>query len=408
MKAIALSLTNAVRLAQMNKPIYLDYAATTPMCLPALEALYQCLGPKATFGNPHSSTHIYGIEAKQIIDESTRLFAALIGALPEEVIWTSGATEANNLAIQGAAHFYMPKGRHLVTTTAEHHAVLDVFRALEKRGFSVSYLPVNHSGQIDLDLLSKSLTPETTLVSIMMVNNELGTIHPLAEIAERVKANGSLLHVDAAQALGKLPIDLQSLAVDMMSFSGHKIYGPKGVGALYLRAQPQTHLQPLFYGGHQQRKLRPGTEPPGLIAAFAKAAEFCVTNQASHFQHAQALRTQFCNTLKTLPGIRFNTDLTHAIPHIVNLCFENLDSETFLLAVQDTLAISQGSACASGTTEPSHVLKAIGLKHLQADRSFRFSWGHLTTLADLTHAGALLSKILQCNDPTTAHYCERE
>ena len=194
------------------------------MCLPALEALYQCLGAKAAFGNPHSTTHLYGFEAKQIVEESAELLASLIHAQPQELIWTSGATESNNLAIQGAAQFYAPKGRHLITCATEHHAVLDVFRALEKQGFSISILPVDASGLIDLNQLQASLTPETSLVSIMMVNNELGTIQPMDKIAEIVKANGSLLHVDAAQALGKLPIDLSHLAVDLMSFSGHKVY----------------------------------------------------------------------------------------------------------------------------------------------------------------------------------------
>ncbi len=390
----------------MNKPLYLDYAATTPMCLPALEALYQCLGPKAAFGNPHSTTHLYGLEAKQIIEDSTAQFASLIGAQAQELIWTSGATEANNLAIQGAAHFYASKGRHLITSLAEHHAVLDVFRALEKQGFSVTYLPVNHAGLIDLDQLKSNLQPNTSLVSIMMVNNELGTIQPIQEIAEIVKANGSLMHVDAAQALGKLTIDLRTLPVDLMSFSGHKIYGPKGIGALYRRATPQVHLQALFYGGKQQQGLRPGTESPGLIAAFTQAAQFCIENREAHWQHVAELNRQFSEEMQNIPGIRFNTDIKHAVPHILNLCFEQIDSETFLLGIQDQLAISQGSACASGTTEVSHVLKAIGLKHQQADRSFRFSFSHLTTLADLTHASALVGTHLQCNDRTSGHYRE--
>ncbi len=370
----------------MNKPIYLDYAATTPMCLPALEALYQCLGPKAAFGNPHSTTHIYGFEAKKIIDDHTALLASLLRAQAQEFIWTSGATEANNLAIQGAAHFYAPKGRHLITCVTEHHAVLDVFRALEKQGFAVTYLPVDRFGLIDLAQLKASLTPDTTLVSIMMVNNELGSIQPIQTITEMVKANGSLMHVDASQALGKRPIDLQDLPVDMMSFSGHKIYGPKGIGALYVRAQPQVHLQPLFYGGKQQRSIRPGTESPGLIAAFVKAAEFCIQNQETHLNHVRTLHTQFCEALQSMPGVRFNTDISQAVPHIVNLCFADIDSETFLLAMQDHIALSQGSACGSGTTEVSHVLKAIGLKHLQADRSFRFSFSHLTSILDLNHS----------------------
>ncbi|MCX7122902.1 MAG: cysteine desulfurase family protein [Gammaproteobacteria bacterium] len=392
----------------MKKPIYLDYAATTPMCLPALEALYQCLGAKAAFGNPHSTTHLYGFEAKQIVEESAELLASLIHAQPQELIWTSGATESNNLAIQGAAQFYAPKGRHLITCATEHHAVLDVFRALEKQGFSISILPVDASGLIDLNQLQASLTPETSLVSIMMVNNELGTIQPMDKIAEIVKANGSLLHVDAAQALGKLPIDLTHLAVDMMSFSGHKVYGPKGIGALYVRSNPKVHLQPLWHGGGQQWGLRPGTEAPGLISAFAKAAQFCIENQDTHILHVQQLHTLFCQHLQSIPGVRFNTDIAHAVPHIVNVCFEKIDSETFLLALQDEIAISQGSACASGTTNVSHVLKAIGLKHLQADRSFRFSFSHLTTLSDLIHVNALVNKHLQYSDPKGVHHCEDE
>lgn len=369
----------------MKKPIYLDYASTTPMCTPALEALFHCLGPKAAFGNPHSQ-HFYGLEAAAIIEESATLLASLIHAKPTEIVWTSGATEANNLALAGTARFYASRGKHLITNAAEHKAVLDVFWHLEKEGFDITVLPVNQQGMLEPETLEKALRPDTTLVSVMMVNNELGTLQPIAELGRLIKKNGSLFHVDGAQALGKVPIDFEALQIDLLSLSAHKVYGPKGVGALVIRSKPRVHLTPLIYGGGQQHHLRAGTEAPGLIAAFAQAAKFACHSLLLSIQKTTKLRDQFWNTLKTEPGVHANTDLSVSVPHILNLRFDGVDSELFLTRIAAQLAISQTAACVSADTESSHVLKAIGLTRLQADSSFRFSFGRMTTHEEIEAA----------------------
>lgn len=370
----------------MNRPIYLDYAATTPMCTSALEAMFKCLGPKADFGNPHSTTHDYGFRAAEIIEECSASFASIIHAKSEEIIWTSGATESNNLAIQGAARFYQSRGKHLITTQGEHKAVLDVFRFLEKEGFEVTYLPIQKNGLVNLQLLKSSLRAETILVSVIAVNNELGTIQPLKEIAKLVKENGSLFHVDAAQALGKIAFDVHDLDMDLASFSGHKVYGPKGVGALYVRRHPRVHLKPLFYGGGQQKGIRPGTLSPALISAFTKGAEFAYEELKTHPHKFFELRDLFLKELSSLPQFKLNTDLARSVPQILNIRFDGIDGETLLTKLKSHIAIAQGSACSSGTTEPSHVLRAIGLKSIEADSSFRISFGAFTTHDDVKQA----------------------
>lgn len=377
----------------MNRPIYLDYAATTPVCLPALEAVFKCLGPKAEFGNPHSTTHAYGDNAAAVIEASTAAFATAIGAEPETIIWTSGATESNNLALQGAAHFYKARGKHLITTQTEHKSVLDVFQALEQEGFAVTYLPVQKNGRIDLNLLQDALRQETILVSVMAVNNELGILQPLREIAEIVKKNNSLLHVDAAQSLGKIPFNVADLQIDLASFSGHKIYAPKGIGALYVRRQPRIHLKPLFYGGGQQKGIRPGTLSPALISAFVKGFEFAQQDLQQHPDKYKQFRDLFLSELKHAKvAFKLNTDLNHAVPHIINLHLENIDGSLFLAKIQEELAIAQGSACNSDTLIPSHVLRAIGLKSREADCSFRISFGAFTTTEEVKQAADIIIK----------------
>lgn len=377
----------------MKKPIYLDYASTTPMCTPALEALFQCLGPKAAFGNPHSQ-HFYGREAAAIVEESAALLASLIHAQPSEIVWTSGATEANNLAIAGAARFYASKGKHLITNAAEHKAVLDVFRHLEKEGFDITILPVNKQGVLEPATLEKALRPDTSLVSVMMVNNELGTVQPLRELGALIKNNGSLFHVDGAQALGKLPLDFEALQIDLLSLSAHKAYGPKGAGALVVRSKPRVHLTPLIYGGGQQHHLRAGTQAPGLIAAFAKAAEFACHALPQTTHKIEQLRNQLWEGLQSNPRVHINTDFSVSVPHILNLRFEGVDGETFLSAIANECALSQAAACVSAETEPSHVLKAIGLTRLQADSSFRFSFGRMTTHREVEEVIGMLYSIL--------------
>ena len=375
----------------MNRPIYLDYAATTPMCLSALEALYKCLGPKAEFGNPHSASHEYGFNATKIIEDATQEFAKLIGADPREIIWTSGATESNNLAIQGVARFYQSKGKHIITSQIEHRAVLDVFKYLEQEGFEVTYLPVQRNGLINLQVLKAALREDTILVSIHTVNNELGTNEPIEKITEIVKAHGAYFHTDAAQAFGKIPFNVNELNVDLASFSGHKIYGPKGAGALYLRRNPRVRLKPLFYGGGQQGGMRPGTESPGLISAFAKGASFASQQDSTKIV---ALRDLFLQKLSGLKQMKLNTDLNCAVPHILNIQFTGIDSEVLLNQLKNELAIAQGSACASVTIQPSHVLKAIGLKSTEANQSFRFSFGAFTTSEEIEKAAHCLIRLL--------------
>ena len=367
----------------MKRPIYLDYAATTPMCLPALESLYRCLGPKAAFGNPHSQ-HFYGFEAEAIVDQAAERLSKLIHAEQDALIWTSGATEANNLAIQGAARFYAPKGKHLITCQSEHPSVLEVFKQLETEDFHVTFLPVQQNGLLDLKALEAALQPDTTLVSIMWVNNETGTIQSIEDIARLVKANKSIFHVDAAQALGKVAINLDKIPIDLLSLSGHKVYGPKGVGALYIR--PKVRLKPLFFGGDQQGRGRAGTLSPGLIDAFASGAAFCLDDFQQKVAHITTLRNQLWQGLSSLGSLRLNTDLHCSVPHILNICFENMDGEALLLGFRKDLALSQGSACTSTQIEPSHVLKAMGLTHRQADSSFRFSFGLMTTKAEINAA----------------------
>lgn len=368
--------------------LYFDYAATTPMCTPALQALYGALGPKAAFGNPHA-VYDLGLQAMQLIETAAAELASVLECTPEEIIWTSGATESNNLALQGAARFYASKGRHLITSLTEHKSVLEVFQFLETEGFEVTYLPVNAEGLIELDALRAALRPDTTLVSIMMVNNETGLIQPLTKIAPLVKDHGALLHVDASQALGKIPISLRTLPIDLLSLSGHKLYGPKGIGALYLRAHPKVHLRPLFYGGGQQSQLRPGTLPTGLITALGKASCFACQDLETEWKRIESLRNQFLQTLQSI-DITLNAPLNQTVPHILSLAFPGINSEQFISSLQDRIAFAQGSACASTTLIPSHVLRAMGLRYEEADQSFRFSFGRMTTPEDVNEATKLL------------------
>lgn len=373
----------------MKRPLYLDYAATTPMCLPALEAFYRCLGPKAAFGNPHSN-HFYGLEADALVQQASEMLAMLIGAKPEQLLWTSGATEANNLALQGVARFYASRGRHLITLQTEHHAVLDVFQALEAEGFEVTYLPVDKAGRLAPDTLSAALRPDTLLVSLLWVNNEIGVIQDLAALAPLVKTNGSFLHVDAAQALGKISIDLATCPIDLLSLSGHKVHGPKGVGALFVRSS--VRLKPLFFGGGQQKNLRPGTVSPALAQAFAYAAKWTCSflgpeaSLRASQDDISRMRNHLWQGLEALGNITPNTDFKHSVPHILNVRFQNMDGEALFTRFKEKLALSQGSACTSTQLEPSHVLKAIGLTHQEADSSFRFSLSPLTTLDEINAA----------------------
>ena len=378
-------------------PLYLDYAATTPVDRRVMTAMYACLGFEGAFGNP-ASPHDYGQQAAQKVEHARAQVAALIGAEPREILWTSGATEANNLALQGVAYFYKNRGQHIITVKTEHKAVLDVCAFLKKQGFEITYLFPGSDGILDPQQLTQALRPDTLLVSIMQVNNETGVIQPLEEIAPLVKANHSFLHVDAAQSLGKLPIDLRQLPVDLMSFSAHKIYGPKGAGALYVRHRPVVRLQPLFYGGGQEQGRRSGTLATHQIVGMGEACAILQNEMPAEVVRIQALKQRFLDglwqhpTLKTTLGIHGNYQRSSC--HIVNLFFPGIDSDVLMQALPQ-LALSSGSACTALELQPSHVLQAMGVPDAVAHRSLRFSFGRMTTNADVDHA---LQLITQCVD----------
>lgn len=374
----------------MQPPIYLDYAATTPVDPCVISAISQCLGVGDIFGNP-ASNHFYGQQAAQKIEIAREQLALLIGAEAREIIWTSGATESNNLAIKGVANFYKNNKQHMITMKTEHPAVLDVCRFLEKQGFEVTYLLPNKHGLLNLEDLKKALRPDTLLVSIMFVNNETGVIQPIQEIAEIVKANSSFFHVDAAQALGKLLIDLKTLPVDLMSFSGHKIYGPKGVGALYVRHRPVVRLQALIHGGGHEQDLRSGTLPTHQIVGMGEACAILQEKMSFEIKHLEKMKNRFWNGIKNIPGVEVNGDLMRSSCHILNVHFAGIDSDILMKALPQ-LAISSGSACTSLAIEPSHVLQAMGLSDALAHSSLRFSFGRYTTEKDIDEAIALINE----------------
>ena len=353
-------------------PIYFDYMATTPVDPRVIRVMMQFLGPDQSFGNPASITHIYGRIAAEAVERARIQIAEVVGAAPGEIIFTSGATEANNLAILGAAPFYRSKGKHLITVSTEHKAVLESFQQLEKDGFSVTYLRPAQTGILDLECLQQAITPETILISVMHVNNEIGVIQDIAAIGAIARERGVLLHVDAAQSAGKLPIDLSQLPVDLMSFSAHKNYGPKGVGALFVRQRPRVRLTPRSFGGSHEKGLRAGTLAPhqivGMGEAFALSESLRVEEQAAILK----LRQKLWQGINALPGVQFNGDVHHRIAGNLNVTFKGLDGETLLLALH-RLALSSTSACTSASQQPSYVLKAIGLDDEDAYSSLRFS-----------------------------------
>jgi cysteine desulfurase len=368
--------------------------ATTPVDESVAEEMMRCLTIQGKFGNPSSATHLYGWRAQNTVKGARELFAASIGAMPREVIFTSGATEANNLAIQGAARFYAKKGRHLITTSIEHKAVLDVFHALEKEGFAITWVQPNSEGIISVDAIAAAITPQTTLVSTMWVNNEIGTIQPIADIAALTRQHGILLHVDAAQAMGKVAVDLSQLPVDLMSFSAHKVYGPKGSGALFVRDKPRARLIPLFWGGEQEQGLRAGTLATHQIVGIAAAFHRAKLHAEENLNHIRRLNAIFLPGLLALEGVTLNGSREQRVPHNINVCFQGLHAEALLMSLPQ-IAVSAGSACNSAQDEPSHVLKAIGLSDLQARASLRFSLGRYTTEADIKRALEAIQREVQ-------------
>ncbi|RKD27924.1 cysteine desulfurase [Caminicella sporogenes DSM 14501] len=375
----------------MNRKVYLDYSATTPMKKEVLEEMMPYFSEK--FGNA-SSIHSFGREAKKALDIARDKIAKAIGADFKEIFFTSGGSEADNWAIKGVAFANRDKGNHIITSKIEHHAVLHVCEYLEKHGFEVTYLDVDEYGVVDLEQLKNSITDKTILISIMFVNNEIGTIQPIKEIAKIAKERGVYFHTDAVQALGNVPIDVNDLGVDLMNFSAHKIYGPKGVGALYIRKGVKIH--PHIHGGAQERKKRAGTENIPGIVGFAKAVELAVENLDSHIEHVRKLRDRLIDgVLKNIDYVRLNGHPENRHPGNANFCFEFIEGESLLLSLDMVgIAGSSGSACTSGSLDPSHVLMAIGLSHEIAHGSLRLTVGDFTTEEDIDYTIQQLVKIV--------------
>ncbi|HPF59602.1 MAG TPA: IscS subfamily cysteine desulfurase [Candidatus Competibacteraceae bacterium] len=369
----------------MRLPIYLDYAATTPVDPRVAALLGRHLTRDGVFGNPSSTTHIFGRQAAQAIETARNQAAALINANPQEIIWTSGATEANNLALIGAMRAQARRGQHLLTSKTEHKAVLDVCRWLERNGCTVTYLDPGPDGRIPLERVAAALRPDTVLVSLMCVNNETGVIHELAAIGALTRERGILLHTDAAQSAGKLPIDLQTLPIDLLSLSAHKMYGPKGIGALYVRQRPvRVRLEPLLYGGGQERGLRAGTLPAHQIAAMGEACRIAHSEMDAEQTRIRQLRDQLWQAFTRLDAVELNGHPQQNIAGILNVSFTGIAAEALLAAVPD-IAISMGSACTSASYEPSHVLRAMGIDEIRARGAIRFSLGRFTTVEDINY-----------------------
>jgi cysteine desulfurase len=360
-----------------DQPIYLDYQATTPMDPRVLEAMMPYFTYK--FGNPHSRSHSYGWEAEEGVEKARAQVAKLIGADEKEVIFTSGATESNNLAIRGVAEFYKDRKNHIVTTVTEHKCVLDTCRHLEQQGFEVTYLPVQKNGLIDLDVLRAAVTDKTVVVSIMAVNNEIGVIQPLAEIGKICREKKAFFHTDAAQAAGKIPLDVEAMNIDLMSISGHKIYGPKGIGSLYVRRKPRVRLVPLIVGGGQERGFRSGTLPTPLCVGLGEAAEICMKEMDAESKRLAKLQARMLKGLNAkLTDIHVNGDLEHRIPGNLNIGFAYVEGESLMMGIKG-LSVSSGSACTSASLEPSYVLRALGVEEDMAHTSLRIGLGRFTT-----------------------------
>ena len=371
----------------LKLPIYLDYSATTPVDPRVAEKMIPYLVEK--FGNPASRSHAFGWETESAVEEARDEVAKLVGADPKEIVWTSGATESNNLAIKGAAHFYSGKGKHVITVKTEHKAVLDTCRDLEREGFTVSYLDVKENGLLDLDVFKAALRPDTILVSVMFVNNEIGVIQPIAEIGEICREKGIVFHVDAAQATGKVVIDLTTLKVDLMSFCAHKTYGPKGIGALYVRRKPRIRLEAQMHGGGHERGFRSGTLATHQIVGMGECFRLAREEMGVENERIRMLRDRLLKGLSDIDQVFINGDMEQRVPHNLNISFAYIEGESMLMAIKD-LAVSSGSACTSASLEPSYVLRALGREDELAHSSIRFTLGRFTTEEEIDYAIKLL------------------
>ncbi|MBM4189879.1 MAG: IscS subfamily cysteine desulfurase [Betaproteobacteria bacterium] len=368
-------------------PIYFDYSATTPVDPRVAEKMIPYL--TAFFGNPASRSHSFGWTADAAIEAAREQVAALVNADPREIVWTSGATESNNLAIKGVAHFYSGKGKHIITVKTEHKAVLDTCRELERQGFEVTYLPVQDNGLIDIDALKAAIRPDTILVSVMFVNNEIGVIQDIPAIGEICREKGILFHVDSAQAAGKVEIDLAKLKVDLMSFSAHKVYGPKGIGALYVRRKPRVRLEAQMHGGGHERGMRSGTLPTHQIVGMGEAFRIAKLEMGAENERLRALRDRMLRGFMDMEEVHLNGDMERRIAGNLNVSFNFVEGESLIMAIKD-LAVSSGSACTSASLEPSYVLKALGRDDELAHSSIRFTLGRFTTEEEVDYAIKLL------------------
>ncbi|MCC6868026.1 MAG: IscS subfamily cysteine desulfurase [Burkholderiales bacterium] len=367
----------------MKLPIYLDYSATTPVDPRVTQKMVTYLTDE--FGNPASRSHSFGWTAEAAVEEARENVAALVGCDPKELVWTSGATESINLALKGAAHFYQDKGKHLVTVKTEHKATLDTMRELEREGFAVTYLDVQPDGLVDLEAFNAALRPDTIVVSVMYVNNEIGVIQDIPAMGEICRAKGIIFHVDAAQATGKIVVDLAKLKVDLMSFSAHKTYGPKGIGALFVRRKPRVRIEAQMHGGGHERGMRSGTLPTHQIVGMGEAFRIAKTEMATENERIRMLRDRLWRGLSALPEVYVNGDLDKRVPHNLNASFNFVEGESLIMAIKD-IAVSSGSACTSASLEPSYVLRALGRSDELAHSSIRFTIGRFTTEAEIDYA----------------------
>jgi cysteine desulfurase len=379
----------AVLKQSMKQPIYLDYSATTPVDPRVAEKMIPYL--TESFGNPASRSHAYGWTAEEAVEQAREEVAKLVNCDAKEIVWTSGATESINLALKGAANFYQTKGKHIITVKTEHKATLDTARELERQGFEVTYMEVQDNGLIDMAAFNAALRPDTILVSVMFVNNEIGVIQPIAEIGDICRAKGIIFHVDAAQATGKVVVDLQALKVDLMSFSAHKTYGPKGMGALFVRRKPRIRLEAQMHGGGHERGFRSGTLATHQIVGMGEAFRIARLEMATENERIRMLRDKLLNGVKDMEEVYVNGDLDHRVPHNLNVSFNFVEGESLIMGVKE-LAVSSGSACTSASLEPSYVLRALGRNDELAHSSIRFSIGRFTTEADIDFAIKLMKE----------------
>ena len=369
----------------VQTPIYLDYLSTTPVDPRVVEVMSACLSNEGVFGNPASRSHVFGWKAEEAVENARNQVAELINADPREIVWTSGATESDNLAIKGVAHFYHKKGKHIVTSKIEHKAVLDTCRQLEREGYEVTYLDPDEQGLTIPDMVKAALREDTILVSVMHANNEIGVVNDVAGIGEICRDAGVLLHVDAAQGAGKVALDMEAMKVDLLSMSAHKMYGPKGVGALYVRRKPRVRLEAQMHGGGHERGMRSGTLATHQLVGFGEAARIARDEMQAEADRLAALRQRFWDAISDIPEVHINGDRDQRLPGALNVSFAFVEGESLIMSLRD-LAISSGSACTSASLEPSYVLRALGLNDELAHSSLRFSFGRFTTEAEVDHA----------------------